>query len=208
MLVDDHALVRAGLRRLLEDTPNIRVQSEAGDGAEAIRLLRDNVPDVIVLDITMPGMDGIDATKHIRAAWPDVPILILTMHSDPQFAVRLLNAGANGYVVKQSAPAQLAAAIRAVRCGEQYLSGEVADAAQAMQRAGAANDNPVSVLTDRELQVLRDLAEGRNHHEIAERLHLSVKTIDTYRLRLLAKLRLRNNSDLTRFAIQNGLVQA
>lgn len=207
LIADDHGIVRGGIRRLLEDHEDIQVVAEASDGHEAIKKVLETDPDVILLDISMPGMDGLDVTKQLKAINPRVRILILTMHAEEQYAPRLMKAGAMGYVTKHAAPEDLVKAINAVYAGKRFISPTLAEN-MAWRYLGVEKDlTPVECLSDRELQVLNLIAEGNTNREAADSLHLSVKTIDTYRARVLEKLNLRNNAELTLFAIQNGLIE-
>ena len=206
LLADDHSIVRAGLRRLLEDAGDMEV-SEAADGRQALKLARENPPDVVVMDISMPGLDGLEAIQRLRDIWPELPVLVLTMHEEEQYVVRCLAAGARGYLTKRGAPEQLVNAIRKVLAGGRFLSDEVAEALAVRLSRGQDDLSPLESLSNRELQVLRALALGKNNREIAEDYNLSVKTVDTYRFRLLKKLALRNNAELSRFAMQYKLIQ-
>jgi DNA-binding NarL/FixJ family response regulator len=207
LLADDHSIVRAGLRSLIEDTGDMEVLVEAADGREAIRQALDHPVDVAVVDISMPGMDGLEVINQIQAAKPELPIIVLTMHEEEQYVVRSISAGAKGYITKRSAPEQLVSAIRQVREGGRYLSQEAAELLALRLARGERGDSPLDSLSNREVQVLRVLALGQTNREIAEAYHISVKTVDTYRFRLLKKLNLRNNADLSRFAISLGLVE-
>jgi two-component system invasion response regulator UvrY len=207
LIADDHGIVRGGIRRLLEDHEDIQVVAEASDGHQAIEKVLETDPDVILLDISMPGMDGLDVTKQLKAINPRIRILILTMHAEEQYAPRLMRAGAMGYVTKHAAPEDLVKAINAVHAGRRFISPTLAEN-MAWRYLGNEKDlTPVECLSDRELQVLNLLAKGNSNQEVADSLHLSVKTIDTYRARVLEKLNLRNNAELTLFAVQNGLIE-
>jgi len=206
-IADDHSIVRSGIRRLLEDQVGIRIVGEAADGQEAIQKILETDPDVILLDISMPGMDGLDVTKQLKAIDPKVRILILTMHAEEQYAPRLMRAGAMGYVTKHAAPEELYKAIQAVHSGRRFISSTLAENMAWRYLLNKEDLTPAECLSDRELQVLRLLAKGNTNQEVADFLHLSVKTIDTYRSRVLEKLNLRNNAELTLFAVQNGLIE-
>lgn len=206
LLADDHSIVRAGLRRLLEDAGDMEVV-EAADGRQALKVVRDNPPDVVVMDISMPGLDGLEAIQRLKEQRPELPILVLTMHEEEQYVVRCLAAGARGYLTKRGAPEQLVNAIRKVLAGGRFLSDEVAEALAVRLARGQDQQSPMESLSNRELQVLRSLALGQTNREIAETYNLSVKTVDTYRFRLLKKLNLRNNAELSLFAMQHGLIQ-
>ncbi len=207
LLVADHVVVREGVRRLLEDCRDIRIVGEAGDGDEAIRLARTLLPDVAVIDLSMPGRDGIDVTRTLASELPKIKVLILTMHANEEYALRLLQAGARGFVGKGATSSELVAAVLRVAQGGSYLQPALLEKLPQRLAHGALHVSPVESLSDRELQVLKMLAEGRTGREIGESLHLSVKTIDTYRARLLAKLRLQTTADLIRFALRHGVIE-
>jgi len=192
---------------MLEDQKDIQIVGEAADGQGAIQKVLETAPDVILLDISMPGMDGLDVTKQLKAIDPNVRILILTMYAEEQYAPRLMRAGAVGYMTKHAAPEELVKAIRVIHSGGRFLSPTLAENLSWLYLEGRADLTPVECLSDRELQVLCLLAKGNTNQEIAEFLHLSVKTIDTYRARVLQKLDLRNNAELTLFAVQNCLIE-
>ena len=207
LLADDHSIVRAGLRRIVDDSQDMQVVAEAADGREAIRLVKEKLPDVAIIDISMPGLDGLEVISQLHGALPKLPLLVLTMHEEEQYVVRAIEAGAMGYLTKQSAPEQLVIAIRRVVNGRRYLTEEAAEALALRVGRGRLEDSPLDSLSLRELQVLRRLAQGKTNREIAEAYHISIKTVDTYRLRLLKKLNLRNNAELSRFATQNRLIE-
>jgi two-component system, NarL family, invasion response regulator UvrY len=206
LLADDHSIVRAGLRRIVEESGDMQVIAEADDGREAIQLVQKTEPDVAVIDISMPGVDGLEVISQLQAQKPKLPILVLTMHEEGQYVVRAIQAGAMGYITKQSAPEQLVNAIRKVNSGQRYLTDEAAEALALRIARGSAGQSSLDSLSMRELQVLRRLAMGQTNREIAVSYHISIKTVDTYRSRLLKKLNLRNNAELTHFAIQNRLI--
>jgi DNA-binding NarL/FixJ family response regulator len=207
LLADDHAIFRAGLRRLVEEAGDMVVVAEAADGREAIQQVHDSMPDVAVVDISMPGLDGLEVISQLSSLHPKLPILVLTMHEEEQYVVRTIAAGARGYITKRSVPEQLVKAIRKVRAGGRYLTEEAAELLALRMASGAQGRSPLDTLSNREIQVLRCLALGQTTRETAEAYHISIKTVDTYRARLLQKLNLRNNAELTRFAIQNRLVE-
>jgi len=207
LLADDHSIVRAGLRRIVEESGDMEVIAEAADGREAIRLVRKTAPDVAVIDISMPGLDGLEVVSRLRGHCPDLPILILTMHEEGQYVVRAIQAGAMGYMTKQSAPEQLLKAIRKIHAGSRYLTDEAAETLALRIAKGTGEQSPLDSLSMREIQVLRRLAMGHTNREIAGAYSISIKTVDTYRLRLLKKLNLRNNAELSRFAMQNRLIE-
>ena len=208
LLADDHAIFRAGIRRLVEEAGDMLVVAEAADGREAIQKVQDTMPDVAVIDISMPGLDGLEVISQLSFSHPKLPVLVLTMHEEEQYVVRTITAGAKGYITKRSVPEQLVQAIRKVHAGGRYLTTEAAELLALRMASGDRMESPLDCLSKREIQVLRRLALGQTTREIAEVYHISIKTVDTYRSRLLQKLNLRNNAELTRFAIQNDLVAA
>jgi two-component system invasion response regulator UvrY len=208
LLADDHSLVRAGLRRLVEESGDMTVVAEAADGKEAVAKAVKHRPDVAVVDISMPALDGLEVMEQIHHDQPDLPIIILTMHEEEQYVVRAIEAGAMGYVTKRSAPELLVNAIQHVYAGKRFLSPEASESLAFRVARGEKGRIPLDALSMRELQVMRRLAMGHTNHEIADAYNISVKTVDTYRLRLLKKLNLRNNADISRFAIQNKLIDA
>jgi len=207
LLADDHSIVRAGLRRIIEDSGDIEVIAEAADGHEAVQKAHETQPDVAVIDISMPIMDGLEVISQLHHYYPKMPILILTMHEEEQYVFRAISAGAKGYITKRSAPEQMVNAIRKVHAGGRYLSDSAAESLAHRLASGTQDRSPLDALSNREIQVLRHLALGKTTREIAEAYNISVKTVDTYRFRLLKKLNLRNNAELSRFAIQNRLVE-
>ena len=207
LLADDHSIVRAGLRRIVEESGDMEVIAEAADGREAIQQAHKQLPDVAVIDISMPVLDGLEVISQLRNYYPKLPILILTMHEEGQYVVRAIEAGAMGYITKQSAPEQLVKAIRKLHSGSRFVTDEAAEALALRVAKGAHGQSPLDSLSMRELQVLRRLAMGHTNREIARAYHISIKTVDTYRSRLLKKLDLRNNAELSRFAMQNRLIE-
>lgn len=207
LLADDHSIVRDGLRRVLEDSSDIKVIAEAADGETAFDLAMEKHPDVAVIDISMPGMDGLEVVTRMNSYCPKIPVLILTMHEEEQYVIRAMEAGAMGYVTKQSAPEQLVAAVKKIHSGGRYLTEKASEALALRYIRGNKNKSAIESLSMRELQVLRKLACGSTNKEIAITYNISVKTVDTYRARLLKKLNLRNNAELSRYAIQNRLVE-
>jgi DNA-binding NarL/FixJ family response regulator len=206
LLADDHGIVRAGLRRLIEDSGDMAVIAEAADGREALRAVEKEQPDVAVIDISMPGLDGLEVIARLHVSHPQLPILVLTMHEEGQYVVRAVEAGAMGYITKQSAPEQLVNAVRKILDGSRYLTDAAAEALALRIARGNQGQTLMDSLSMRELQVLRRLAMGSTNREIAEIYGISIKTVDTYRSRLLKKLNLRNNAELSRFALQNRLI--
>ena len=204
LIVDDHAVVRCGLRQIVSDTPDMEVEGEASTGAEAVKLARTHEWDAMILDLTMPGRNGLDILAELKRERPDSPVLVLSMHPEDQVAIRVLRAGAAGYMTKESAPEELVKAIRKVCAGGKHVSPVLAE--QLAWHLGTRSDRPLhDSLSDREYQVLRLIASGLTATQIASELSLSVKTIRTYRRRVLDKMRLNNNAELTRYAIEHGL---
>jgi two-component system response regulator NreC len=209
LIVDDHGIVRAGIRSLLEDQADIEVVGEAGSGWKAIELATHLQPDVVLMDIAMGDLSGLEATQEIRERAPDVNVLALTMHDREEYFFAMLRAGALGYVLKESEPDELLAAIRAVHRGEAFLSPAVTKAVledYLTQRTEQAQPHSDS-LTLREQEVLRLAAEGKTTREIAEMLHLSVKTIEKHRASMMHKLGLQSLPDLIKYAIRKGLIE-
>lgn len=205
-VVDDHAVVREGLKRIIAENPGMAVTAEAGDGHEALKVIQSEPCDVVLLDITMPNKNGLDVLKQLHSESPRLPVLVLSMHAEDQYAVRVLRAGAAGYLTKESAPAKLVQAIRKVVRGGKYVSPTLAEKL-VFDLDSDATKAPHQILSDREYQVLCMIASGKTVTQIANELTLSVKTISTYRVRILEKLSMKNNAELTRYAIKEGLVE-
>ena len=205
LLADDHAIVRAGLKELLEDTGDMTVAGEATNGQEVMAQIRKRDFDVAVLDMTMPGRSGIELIKQVKDEKPKLRILVLTMHSEEQYAVRALKAGASGYLTKEAAADQLVDAIRRIAGGGAYVSPETAERL-ALAASPRAESAPHTLLTDREFQVLQMIAGGRTVGEIARRLSLSVKTVSTHKTRILQKMGLANQAELIRYALEHRLL--
>ena len=207
LLADDHAVLRAGLRALLAAQADLEVVGEASEGAEAIRLCQTLRPDVVVMDIGMPGVSGIDATARIKRDLPAVKVLILSMHDDRGYLRQVLRAGASGYVLKKAADTELLAAIRAAARGEVFLDPALAKALvdEVMEPKAASGEVPV--LSDREREVLRLLAHGHTNQQVADRLCISVKSVETYKARLMEKLGLKGRAELVRYALQHSLLK-
>lgn len=205
LIVDDHALFRAGVRALLEDQTDWEVGGEAETGDRALTLMRDEEWDAVLLDISMPDRSGIDILRQIRAHKPSLPILILSMYPEEQYAVNLLRAGAMGYLAKDAVPQEVLTALRTLFAGRKYISSQVA---QILASDFDGEARPLhATLSEREFQIFRKIAEGKSVGEIAKELHLSNKTISTYRARVLEKMNLSSNAALTYYAIKNGLMQ-
>jgi DNA-binding NarL/FixJ family response regulator len=205
IIADDHAIVRQGLKQILSETSNISVTGEAETGLQAIKIVRETTFDVMLLDISLPDKSGIEVLKQIKKEQPKLTVLMLSMHTEHEFAVRALKAGASGYLNKQSAPSQLVTAIRQVATGKKYISAALAQ--ELANTLDQDRDKPLhEILSDREFQTLCLIAAGKTPSDISTELCLSPKTISVYRSRLLEKLKLANNSELTRYAIRNHLV--
>lgn len=204
LIVDDHAIVRQGLRQILTESDSTIFIKEADCGSEAIRQVRAGEWNVVVLDISLPDRNGIDILKQIKKEYPRIPVLMLSMHEEGLYAIRALKAGASGYITKQSAPAELMAAIHQVARGRKYLTATLAEAMA--DSLGADHERrPHETLSDREYQTLCLIASGKGLTDVAEEMRLSVKTVSVYRARLLEKMKLKNNAELTHYAIKNGL---
>ena len=204
LLADDHAVVRHGFKMILGAQPDMEIVGEAGNGREAVELAADLRPDVVVMDVAMPELNGIEATRRLTAANPHARVLALSMHKDSVYVREILRAGARGYLLKDSGPADLVAAVRAIASGEGYLSPAVSDAVLNDYRKHVTD--PTDLLTSREREVLQMLAEGKTNKEIAVVLNLSVYTVDAHRGRIMEKLNLHSINELVRFAVRNGLV--
>lgn len=205
MIADDHAIVRQGLRQILSETEDIKVTGEAETGFQAIKIVRQHNFDVMLLDISLPDRNGIEILKQVKKDQPQLAVLMLSMHTEHEFAVRALKAGAVGYLNKQSAPAQLVTAIRQVAAGDKYVSPAVAQ--ELANAIGTDTDKPLYAnLSDREFQTLCLIAAGKTLSDISAEMFLSPKTVSVYRARVLEKLQLTNNSELIRYAIKNKLV--
>ena len=205
MLVDDHAVVRQGLKQILVEAFNDGLFGEAQNAAEALSLVRQQPWDIIVLDLTLPGESGLDVLKQIRHDYPQLPVLILSMHPENQYAVRTIKAGAAGYLTKESAPEELVQAIRKIQSGGKYISDSVAEKL-AIHVVADDDKPPHERLSDREYQIMCMIASGKEVKQIADELSLSVKTVSTYRTRLLEKMNMQTNAELTYYAISNQLV--
>ena len=205
LVADDHAIVRNGLKQIVGDTPDMIVAAEASNGREALNKALEDDFDVVLLDITMPDRSGLDILKEIKSQKPELPVLILSIHPEEQYAVRALKAGAAGYLTKESAPEELIRAMRRVSGGGKYVTSSLAEKLASVLKTGA--EKPLhQALSDREYQILCMIASGKRVKQIANELLLSTKTISTYRSRILRKMNMNNNIELTRYAIQNQLV--
>jgi two-component system, NarL family, invasion response regulator UvrY len=204
LIVDDHPIVRQGLRQTLADAADVRQIGEAAHGPQAIDLVRQSNWDAVVLDIGLPGRGGIEILKDIKRERPRLPVLILSMHPEDQYAIRALRAGAAGYITKETATEKLLEAIRKITTGGRFISAELAERL-AMEVAIDVPGPPHAVLSDREFEVLRLIGSGLSVGDIAERLSLSVKTVSTYRARVLEKMRMKNNAELMQYVLTNRL---
>jgi two-component system invasion response regulator UvrY len=202
LLVDDHLIFRAGLKRVLEGwLPSVEVVAEAANGDRALELAAEHAPDVVLLDVSMPGLGGYETASELKRRYPKMRVVMLTVHPEDQFAVRCLRAGADGYLVKHATPEQLVAAIRKVAQGGKYISPALAEIL-AFRMDGHAEREPHESLSDREFQVLRLIGTGKSSQEMAAALQLSVKTIGTYRARILVKMKMRTNAELAHYVIK------
>jgi two-component system invasion response regulator UvrY len=205
-IVDDHAIVRAGLKQYFSDQVDLKVTGEAANGREALDLVRKGEVDVLVMDLSMPGQSGIDALAAIKARAPDLPVLILSGFPEEHYATTLLRQGASGYLNKECDPEEIVKAIRTVFRGRKYITAGVAELL-ADTLGGDAEKLPHEMLSERELQVFLRLAKGETIGHMADSMALSVKTVSTYRTRVMEKMKLASNSDLTYYALKNGLIQ-
>jgi len=207
LLVDDHAIIREGLRSLLEKEPKMEVVADTNDGRKARDLVRELSPDVVIMDITMPELNGIEATRQITAESPRVKVIALSIHSKKRYVADMLSAGAAGYILKECLFNELVQAIRAVVAGGQYLSPRITDVVVSdyVKRLSAAPDSPVATLTSREREVLQLVAEGKPTKQIALELHVSTKTIEANRRQIMEKLNRHSIAELTKYAIREGL---
>jgi two-component system invasion response regulator UvrY len=206
LVADDHPLLRSGLKQVISQEPDLTVAGEAETSDEVLQQISEREWDFVVLDITMPGRGGLDVLREIRRQRPELPVLVLSMHAEDQFAVRAIKAGANGYLSKETAGTELVTAIRKVLTGKKYVSPNLAEMLADALDSDIARPLHAS-LSDREFQVLCQIASGKTVSQIAQETSLSVKTVSTYRSRVLEKMKMRNNSELTRYALQNGLVK-
>ena len=206
LVIDDHALIRKGMKQILDDTSDIRVTGEAESGMQAIKMVRENKYDMALLDITLPDKYGIDVLRQLKLQCPSLPVLILSMHPDEQYAMRSIRAGAAGYMNKQSAPSQLVTAIRQVASGRKYISGELAEQL-ANEMTNDKQEVTHQILSNREYQTLCLMAAGKSLSEMADIMSLSAKTVSVYRARMLEKMKLKNNAEAVRYAIDHHLIE-
>ena len=205
LIADDHPIVRRGLKQILSDEPDMAVPGEAGDAREVLELVEGGDWDIVILDITMPGKNGLDILKDLKQKYPKLPVLVLSIHPEDQYAVRALKTGASGYLTKESAPEELVKAIRKILNRGKYVSASLAERlAFDLETGGGASHIRLS---NREYQVMLMIAAGKRISDIAAEMSLSVKTISTYRTRILEKMNLKNNAEITHYAIKNFLVE-
>jgi DNA-binding NarL/FixJ family response regulator len=206
LICDDHAVVRQGLRQIIEDCDDISLAGEAQSGEELIQMIgNDDIVDVVVLDIAMDGIGGIEALKEIKSRKPELAVLMLSMHPEDQYAIRVLQAGASGYLTKKSAPAELIQAVRTVANGKKYITASVSE--KLVSNLNVEKEVPPhEMLSDREHQVFIKLAEGKTVGQTAENLHISVKTVSTYKTRIMEKMGCNNISELVRYALEQRLI--
>lgn len=207
ILVDDHDLVRTGIRRILDDVSGIKVIAEASSGEEAVKLCRKLKPEVVLMDVKMPGIGGFEATRKLIRIDPDLKVLIVTICNNDLYPARLLQVGASGYLTKGSTMEEMVQAIRAVHAGQRYISPEIASRL-AFKHVGDIDESPFEALSERELQVMLMITMGMKVQEIADKLCLSPKTVNSYRYRIFEKLKVKNDVELTLLAIRHGLVES
>ena len=208
LIVDDHGVLRAGLRALLNAEPDLHVVGEAADGQTGLRLATELSPDLVLMDITMPGMSGIQVTRQLKETLPSTRVLILTLHEDESLLREAIRAGASGYILKQAVEAELISAIRAVGRGELYIHPAMTRALlKDVSPLLVPEENPTEPLSPRELEVLRLVAQGHTNRQVAEMLHLSVRTVESHRANLMDKLGLSSPAQLVRYAIEHGFLE-
>jgi len=204
LMVDDHAIVRAGLKQILHGLPDLCVSAEADNANSALQIVDTQACDVVILDINLGDQSGLEVLKQIKQRRPDLPVLILTMHSEKQYATRMLKAGASGFLNKESAAEELVNALRKIAHGGRYITQSLAE--QLVMDIGHSSDVPHERLSDREFEVFRLIAQGRKNKEIADELYLSEKTVSTYQSRILQKMNLENRAGIIHYAIDNTLI--
>jgi two-component system response regulator NreC len=210
LMVEDHALVRQGVKALLDEEPDITIVGEAGDGNQALVLAQQLRPDIVLMDLTLPGLGGIEATRQICERFPDMKVVVLSMHDSEEYVFRALQAGASGYIVKYSTSEELVLALRAVAAGSTFLSPDISRIliSDYMRRAKTqeSDEEALSILTPRERELLQLIATGLTNRQVAERLHISVKTVETHRGNMMRKLDVHDRAGLVKFAIDSGLI--
>ena len=207
LLVDDHAIIREGLRSLLEKQPEMKVIADTDDGRKALEFVRDLLPNIVIMDISMPGLNGIEATRQITAEFPAVKVIALSIHSKRRFVADMLSAGATGYILKECLFDELVQAIKAVAAGGRYLSPRITDVVvnDYVKRLSATTESPFEALKAREREVLQLVAEGKSTKQIALELHVSTKTIEANRRQIMEKLNIHSVAELTKYAVREGL---
>jgi two-component system, NarL family, invasion response regulator UvrY len=205
LIADDHTMFREGLKHILAEYPDVVVADEANNGQEVLDKIWKNNYDMVLLDITMPGMTGLEALKQLKNDKPKLPVLILSMHPEEQYAIRVLRAGASGYLTKESAPDELITAIRKISQGRKYITPSLAE--RLASEFEADSEKPLhDILSDREYQVLRMIAEGKTVKDIAKELSLSIKTVSTYRTRIMEKMKMKSNAEVMHYVIKHQLL--
>lgn len=204
LIADDHAIVREGLKQILSGLPDFKVSAEASSGYETLQKLEEMPIDLVILDINLGDQNGLDVLKQIRPKWPSLPVLILTMHSEKQYATRMLKAGASGFLNKGSAAEELVNALRKIARGGKYITESLAE--QLVMEMGQSTTVPHERLSDREFEIFRQIAQGKKNKEIADELCLSEKTVSTYQSRILEKMNLANRSAIIHYALENSLL--
>ena len=207
LLVDDHELVRAGIRRILEDIKGIKVVGEAQCGEDAVKWCRGNSVDIVLMDMNMPGIGGLEATRKIVRYTPDIKVIMLTIHTENPLPAKVMQAGAAGYLSKGAAPQEVINAIRSVHAGQRYIASDIAQQ-MALSQLEPQAENPFSTLSERELQIMLMITKGKKVNEISEQLNLSPKTVNSYRYRMFSKLNISGDVELTHLAIRHGLFNA
>ncbi|ATC98872.1 MAG: UvrY/SirA/GacA family response regulator transcription factor [Pseudoalteromonas spongiae] len=207
LLVDDHELVRTGIKRILDDVRGFKVVGEAKTGEEAVQFCRQNNPDIVLMDMNMPGIGGLEATKKICRFCPDVKVIVLTMQCEDPFPSKVMQIGAHGYLTKSAGPEEVVNAIRAVKTGQRYIAPEIAQQIALAQFSGRNDENPFASLSDRELQIMLMITKGEKVQTIADQLNLSSKTVNSYRYRMFEKLNVGGDVELTHLAIRHKMIE-
>ncbi|MDE3272356.1 UvrY/SirA/GacA family response regulator transcription factor [Pseudoalteromonas sp. G4] len=207
LLVDDHELVRTGIKRILDDVRGFKVVGEAKTGEEAVQFCRQNNPDIVLMDMNMPGIGGLEATKKICRFCPDVKVIVLTMQCEDPFPSKVMQIGAHGYLTKSAGPEEVVNAIRAVKTGQRYIAPEIAQQIALAQFSGRNEENPFASLSDRELQIMLMITKGEKVQTIADQLNLSSKTVNSYRYRMFEKLNVGGDVELTHLAIRHKMIE-
>ncbi|PAJ75621.1 two-component system response regulator UvrY [Pseudoalteromonas sp. NBT06-2] len=206
LLVDDHELVRTGIKRILDDVRGFKVVGEAKTGEEAVQFCRQNHPDIVLMDMNMPGIGGLEATKKICRLCPDVKVIVLTVHCEDPFPSKVMQMGAHGYLTKSAGSNEMVHAIKAVKSGQRYIAPEIAQQIALAQFSGRTDKNPFISLSDRELQIMLMITKGEKVQSIAEQLNLTSKTVNSYRYRMFEKLNIGGDVELTHLAIRHKMI--